>query len=122
MSLRSTERFTVAIGVVTAAIGAGLVIAPARIGAAIGLIEVGPARAIGFLDVALSPGLIIGRPRWPWLAARAAANILTAQQALLIARRDPTRGDRAGEVFASVLAVTTVADTLSALSLMRAGR
>ena len=35
-------------------------------------------RAIGLSDLVLVPGLLRGRPRWPWLIGRAAMNVAVA--------------------------------------------
>ena len=35
-------------------------------------------RAIGLSDLVLVPGLLRGKPRWPWLIGRAAMNLAVA--------------------------------------------
>ncbi|MEO7449172.1 MAG: hypothetical protein ABI336_12940 [Humibacillus sp.] len=64
------------------------------------------ARVIGALDLALVPGLLGGRPRWPWLAARAAANVLTATTLLR------TSAPRVVPV-AAVLSALTIGDVMT---------
>jgi len=73
------QRIADAAGLVTAAIGLALVLAPARSAKALGLgADLRRARIIGLADVALAPGLLAGRPRWPWMTARAGLNALVA--------------------------------------------
>ncbi len=111
----SAERRTVAIGVISAVAGAALLSAPDRVGALVGLADRRSARLIGVVDLALAPGLVAGRPRWPWLVARAAANLPTAVVGLRAARG--TGRARRAQIFAAVLVVATFGDarTLRAL-------
>lgn len=95
-------------GVVTAVAGSALLCAPDRLGPLIGLTERRDAQLVGALDLALSPGLMFGKPQWPWLAARAASNVATAAFALRRARTDTSV--RNARVFSALLAVATVAD------------
>lgn len=76
----------------------------------LGLDALGDARLIGAVDLALSPGLVLGRPRWPWAAVRILANVLTAGLALRRSRTTPAapRAHRA----AILLGLATAADTL----------
>ena len=67
------------IAVVTLGVGAALVIAPRAVGTAGGLGDrPTAARVIGLMDLALVPGLLRGRPRWPWMVARALFNLPVA--------------------------------------------
>ena len=62
-------------GLSTLVIGAALLVAPGRVGPLGGITDARNARAVGLVDLALSPGLLGGTPRWPWLAARTVANV-----------------------------------------------
>jgi hypothetical protein len=62
-------------GLITLATGVGLTLAPDRVGRLVGIDDPRTARLIGVGDLVLAPGLVAGRPRWPWMAARAAANL-----------------------------------------------
>ena len=61
-------------------------------------------RAIGIADLALVPGLLIGRPRWPWVAARAGLNLMIA--AYLIGSRPHGGTPRPLAASAALIAVT----------------
>jgi deazaflavin-dependent oxidoreductase (nitroreductase family) len=89
------------VGVLTMAIGAALLRWP-RLGRVADL-EVRDTRLIALLDLVVAPGLIWGRPRRPWLFARAGANVGIA--AILMRRRS-----RAGRVIAAGLAAATASD------------
>jgi hypothetical protein len=58
-----SSRYGVFAGVVTTATGSALVLAPGRLGPMMGLTEPAVTRAIGIADLALVPGLIVGRPQ-----------------------------------------------------------
>lgn len=94
-------------GWATLAIGIGLVTAPHLLGSLGGLTDPRTARAIGLVDLALVPGLLAGAPRWPWLTARAAANVGTAA---VLARQ----GGGTALTTAAALAVLTVVDGAAA--------
>ena len=68
------------------------------------------ARLVGLADLALVPGLLRGRPRWPWLAARAGLNVAIIGYAVGTARRN-----RRAQVAAAALVAATFSD-LSALA------
>ena len=68
------------------------------------------ARAIGAADLVVAAGLLGARPRWPWAAARAAANLPTA--AVLLRTGSPV-----GRGVAVVLAALTVVDAAAAVTL-----
>jgi hypothetical protein len=71
------------------------------------------------LDLALVPGLLAGRPRWPWLTARAAANLATAAYCLYLA---PTNGGiRQARAITLAFTILTVGDSL-AVQAMRRGK
>jgi deazaflavin-dependent oxidoreductase (nitroreductase family) len=89
------------VGVLTFAIGAVLLRWP-RLGRVADL-EARDSRLIALLDLAVAPGLIWGRPRRPWLFARAAANVGIA--AILLRRRS-----RAGRAIAAGFGVATASD------------
>lgn len=72
------ERVATGVGLLTAAIGVALLAAPEAVGGRAWLTDPRVARAVGAVDLALAPGLIAGRPRSPWMAARVAANLGTA--------------------------------------------
>lgn len=106
-----------AVGAITLGIGAALLADPHRAGAPLGL-EPGPARVIGLADLALVPGLLRGRPRWPWMVARAALNVAIASHfARVVRRTDASRGLAA----AGALTGLTVADSRVARQLRAAG-
>jgi len=106
----AAERATDAAGVVTVAIGAALALWPARTAAALGLgSRRGQARAIGLADLALGPGLLLGRPRWPWMAARAALNLVIARQYRAQLGISQLRRTSAGATAMSVLTVVDAA-------------
>ena len=70
-------------------------------------------------DLVLVPGLLLGRPRWPWMAARAALNLAQAGWLAGAARRsdDPALARGA----AAALAALTLVDGPAAVALRRAG-
>lgn len=74
------DRVADAAGVVTTAIGGALTLAPARTSAVLGLSERQRRPRDRFADLVVGPGLLAGRPRWPWMAARAALNMVIAGQ------------------------------------------
>jgi deazaflavin-dependent oxidoreductase (nitroreductase family) len=97
MAMRMSRR----VGIVTAAIGAGLARWP-RLGRVAGL-DSRDTRLIALLDLAVAPGLVWGRPRRPWVFARAAANVGIA--AVLLRRRS-----RVGKAISAGLALATASD------------
>jgi hypothetical protein len=73
------ERAAVIAGCVTLVAGVALVAAPGQVTERLGLEGHDAAvRAIGLSDLVLVPGLLRGRPRWPWLIGRAAMNVAVA--------------------------------------------
>ncbi len=104
----AAERATDAAGVVSIGIGATLTLAPTPTATTLGLGDQPSwARAIGLADLALGPGLLAGRPRWPWMAARAALNIVIVRHYRARARGNPN-ARRAGAGAAAMTALTVV--------------
>jgi F420H(2)-dependent quinone reductase len=96
------------VGVLTLGIGAALLARP-RLASVAGLDE-RDTRAVALLDLAVAPGLIWGRPRRPWMFARAGANVGIA--AILLRRRSPV-----GKAITAGLAVATASDLQIAAAL-----
>jgi hypothetical protein len=69
------ERAAVRVGLSTLALGGALVVAPTQVGGRAGFRNARAARIAGLADLALVPGLLGGRPRWPWMAARVGLNL-----------------------------------------------
>lgn len=117
MSVDQAMRAAAGAGAATLVIGGALAIAPGRVGPIGGFVKPAGARAIGIADLALVPGLLVGRPRWPWMAARAALNV-----AIVAYGRKLERGGapRIG-LTTRVLSTITVADCAAAVVLMRSG-
>ena len=108
---QAAHRSATIAGLVTAPIGAALIAEP-RLGADAGL-DPRTARAIGVADLVVATGLLAGRPRWPWAAARAAANVPTAAALL-------RTGSPAGRAVAVALAALTCVDAAAAIALRSA--
>ena len=111
MTFAAARRTATAVGVATSPIGGWLVLAPEDVARALGLRDSRAVRIIGVADLALVPGLIAGRPRWPWMAARAGLNVAIAAHLLDATRKTPDRRPRA---VALLLAGITVADVATA--------
>jgi hypothetical protein len=109
------------VGCVTAAIGAALAAEPRLATGPLGLDGHDAAvRAIGASDLLLVPGLLRGRPRWPWMAVRAAFNIAVAGY---LHRATPqSSSPRAARAGAGVMAGLTLVDGATAAALRRAER
>lgn len=101
-------------GLATLVIGSALLVAPQRVGPLAGIHDARSARVIGLVDLSLSPGLLAGTPRWPWLAARTVANVVTATAV--------ARGGWAGRATAAALVALTAVDGRAAKTLYDAGR
>ena len=110
MTPDAATRASVRVGLVTTVVGAALTAAPKRAGSLVGIADPFAARLVGLADLALVPGLLRGRPRWPWLAARAALNAAIIGYAGATARRN-----RRAQVAAAALVAATFSD-LSALA------
>ena len=114
-SAEGTKRFTRIVGVVTAVVGGALVAAPARVGPVMALTDPTATRLIGLADLALVPGLVVGRPQWPWLAGRAVLNLVIAGHLLALAR-DAER-PRFPRAVAAAFGAITVGDIRSTAAL-----
>jgi hypothetical protein len=108
------------VGWVTLGAGAALVAAPARVSGPLGLDGQDAAlRAIGLSDLVLVPGLLRGRPRWPWMAGRAALNLgLAAYLRGVAPQSSSPELLRAG---AGLFAALTAVDGATALAHRRSG-
>jgi hypothetical protein len=109
-----TPTMSTTAGVVTAIAGSALLCAPERLGPVIGLTERRDAQLVGVLDLVLSPGLLFGKPEWPWLAARAVSNVGAAVFTLRRARTDTSV--RNARVFGALMMVATAADIRALLA------
>ncbi len=112
------ERLAVGVGAATFGIGVVLLVAPRRVGAGVGLAEDRALRVIAAADLALVPGLLAGRPRWPWMAARGALNVAIAGW---LVERAARLGARRALPVAAALLLVTGGDARAALVLRRAG-
>lgn len=99
----------------TLATGTALVLAPGRVGWLTGLDDARTARLFGVADLTLVPGLLVGRPRWPWMAARAVLNLPMA----VVLVRSPRRS---AKINALSLVLVSVRDLQTALALRDTGR
>jgi hypothetical protein len=105
------QRMPAFAGYATLVIGAALVAAPRLLSGPLRLEgQERAVRAIGVSDLVLVPGLLRGRPRWPWMAARAAFDLADAAFLHRVARND------AG---AAVMLALTAVDGAAALALRR---
>jgi hypothetical protein len=111
MSVRQGERAVTVVGLVTAVIGIVLIAVPRRSAELVGLDDA-DARALGVADLVLSPALLWGRPRWLWMAARAAMNL---GMGAFVLRRGRS-GGRA-RAFATLMLLLSTADTRVVLAL-----
>ena len=123
MPLHHAETTATAVGLLTLVIGAFLGAAPGVSQRFLELRDDGPTqtglRVVGVVDLVVAIGLLVGRPRWPWVAARAAANPPTTVYLAWLARRD---GARAMIPAAAVVGLATVPDILAGQALRQAGR
>jgi hypothetical protein len=117
MTPDDAEQAAVRVAVLTTAVGGLLTAAPARVGPLMGLTDPRAARAVGLADLALVPGLLRGRPRWPWLTARAGLNLMIVGYAVVTARRN-----RRAQVAVAALVVATVSDLSAMSTLLSSGR
>jgi hypothetical protein len=113
----AAERAAVRVGVVTGVLGGVLIAAPDRGAALIGLDDSRVARLLGLADLALVPGLLRGRPRWPWLGARVGLNVLIVSYAVASAR-----GNRRALLAAAGLVAATASDLVALSALWRSER
>ena len=114
------DRASDVIGVVTLAFGCALSAGGRPIAEALRL-DPARGRAIGLADLALGTALLAARPRWPWMAVRAALNVLIAREyrAELHRRSGADRVARFGVISMRTLAVS---DAAMAAALRAAGR
>jgi len=111
------RRAAAGVGAFTAVIGALLLAAPATVGRRVWIAEPAHARLLGAVDLALVPGLLAGRPRAPWMAARVIANLGTAAWYRRIARAMP--GQRGPRVVVAALLAVSVVDLRFVMALHR---
>ena len=105
------ERMPGMVGYVTLAAGVALVVRPELATGPLRLEDQATAmRLVGLSDLVLVPGLLRGEPRWPWMAARAALNLMDAAYLRLVGHR------RGAALFVGLTAV----DGFTALALRRA--
>jgi hypothetical protein len=110
------DMLTTGAGIVTLAIGTGLVFAPQQTSDALGLgLPEQQARALGLADLALAPFLLKGGRRAGPMLVR------TAMNAAVVAIYRRSSHERAAKS-AATTSLFTVVDGLAARSLRRAGR
>ena len=120
MSPAAIEWMPVFVGCVTLAAGAALVISPRLLTGRLGLEGQDLAmRAIGASDLVLVPGLLRGRPHWPWMIGRAALNLAVAGYLHGIAPQSSSPALAKGG--AGVFVGLTAMDGATGLALRRAG-
>ena len=112
----SAQVLSTTAGVFTTIAGSALLYAPSRLGPLIGLTSRRDAQLVGVLDLALAPGLMFGRPQWPWLAARAISNVATA--VFTLRRAEDGTSLRNARVFSALLAAATLTDLRAAGALV----
>ena len=115
----ATERMPAIVGGITLAVGGALLAAPRVATGPLRLTGQETAlRIIGAADLSLVPGLLVGRPRWAWMTARAVLDVAQGAALLALAARsdEPARAQGA----AATLLGLTVADGLTAVALRRA--
>ena len=117
MTSSTGHRVARIVGVGTAAIGGALVVAPGAAGPPMRLTDPPGARIVGALDLALVPGLLAGRPRWPWMSARAVLNLAIAAYGLRLARKNGRVGQ--ARAVAAALAIATIVDATAAVAMLR---
>lgn len=101
------HRTATEVGLITAVAGALLLAAPGAVGRRSWIEDPNQARLLGLVDVVIAAGLLAGRPRAPWMAARVIANVGTAAFFGRIARGGPpTIGPAV--VAGSLLGVTAI--------------
>jgi hypothetical protein len=122
MTRRRADELANVVGVVTLGFGVVLTARPRRSATALGLGDRPVlAGAVGLTDLVVGSGVLWGRPRWPWMAARAALNLaLAGCYATEANRPDGNRRARAGAI---AMASLTVVDATLAIALaVRRGR
>ena len=120
MSRPASGRMPVFVGCVTLAAGAALVSSPRLLTGRLGLEGQDAAvRAIGASDLMLVPGLLLGRPRWPWMIGRAALNLAIAAYLQGVAPQSASPELAKGS--AGLLLGLTAVDGATGLALRRDG-
>lgn len=105
----------VSVGYVTSLTGAALVAAPGVAARSLGLAGQERAmRLVGVGDLVLVPGLLAGKPRWPWMAGRAGMSVAMAAYFLGVAGES-----RAARWTGVGLLALTAVDGATALALRR---
>lgn len=121
MTAPDPEQAPTFVGIVTLVAGTALTARPAQTGR---LLRMGDhpsiARAIGLSDLALVPGLLAGRAKWPWMAARAALNLVIAVHYRRVAAEPG--GPAGANAVAAALVGLTVIDGGAAIALRARGR
>jgi hypothetical protein len=113
------QRMPAFVGGVTLVIGAALVASPGRVTGRLGLEGHDAAvRLVGASDLVLVPGLLRGSPRSPWMAGRAALNLVVA--AYLRAAAPQSTAPELLQAGARVMLGLTAVDGATALALRRA--
>lgn len=107
------------VGFVTTVIGTALLVAPEAVGRRSWIEDPVEARILGGVDLAIAGGLLFGRPRSPWMAARVVANVGTAAFFGRIAR-DGKPG--AGTIGPAVVAGALLSISVVDLTVVRALR
>jgi hypothetical protein len=103
------------VGLITLPIGVALVVTPAQAARLLRLGDHSRAlRVIGAADLALVPGLLAGRHRWQWMAARVGLNLVIAAYCLRLVRRERAAGAKVG-VLAMVIATVDDGRRIAAL-------
>lgn len=110
-------RAATTVGFATALIGSALVVAPTAAGPLMRLTQARGARIVGIADLVLVPGLLVGRPRWPWTAARATLNVIISIYVLRLSSTDDQAGQQQARVVAGALAAATIADSVTTAAL-----
>jgi len=106
--------------VITLVLGAALAVVPGGAARLLGVDgHANGMRVIGLADLAVVPGLLRGRPRWPWVVARASLNLPMAAYARWLGGRE---GSAAARVAGVTLLGLTAADATLAWRLHTAER
>jgi hypothetical protein len=114
-TVQQAKRAAVGVGAATTVIGGALAVAPQQIARRARLQDPTGLRTIGVADLALVPGLVAGRPRWPWMVARGALNIAIA--AFLLRR--PAGPDRLKQRIVSAALLGVTAQDLRVAAVLR---